>query len=235
VRAYYKKAMGKLSTGNLDLDMYVGGGYEPGIISTIYGASGTGKTNLVLLSAVRCAEKGGTVVIVDTEGGIAVERINQLSSINVLNNFHFYQPLDWNDQLQCIEKLTILLKKKKVDLIIIDSIAMLYRLAMGDSDNVYKTNRDMAKQIGQLVKLSREYNIPILVTNQVYANFDDGGVKIVGGDLLKYTSKSLFFLDRKERVHSLKIQKHRFKEEEDSFIFSIKNEGIIALNNLLGC
>lgn len=221
--------MGTISTGNPDLDHYLGGGYEKGIVTTLYGASASGKTNLVLLAAVRCAEQGGNVVIIDTEGGIAVERIRQLSSMNILDNFHFYQPLDWDDQLSSLDKLVVLLSKKKIDLVVIDSIAMLYRLAMGD--NVYQTNRDMAKHIGQLVRISREHNIPVLVTNQVYSKFDDDGVKIVGGDLLKYTSKTLLFLERVERNHSVRIDKHRFIDDKTLFEFQIHNEGLIALNN----
>ena len=220
--------MGVISTGNIELDNYFRGGYEKGVVTTIYGASGSGKTNLVLLAAVRCAENGGNVVIIDTEGGIAVERIRQLSSTNILDKFHFYQPLDWSDQLSCTDKLGILLSKKDIDLVVVDSIAMLYRLAMGD--NVYQTNRDMAKHIGQLVRIAREHDIPVLVTNQVYSRFDEEGVKIVGGDLLKYTSKTLLFLEKVERNHSLRIDKHRFIDVDDLFIFQIINEGIIAFN-----
>jgi len=220
--------MGVISTGNFELDDYLGGGYEKGIVTTIYGASASGKTNLVLLSAVRFAETGGNVVIIDTEGGIAVERIRQLSSKDILDKFHFYQPLDWQDQLSCTDKLNVLLTKKEIGLVVIDSIAMLYRLAMGD--NVYQTNKNMAKHIGQLVRIAREYDIPVLVTNQVYSRFDEDGVKIVGGDLLKYTSKTLIRLDKVERNHTLSIDKHRFIDVENSFNFSIVNEGIIALN-----
>lgn len=223
--------MGTISTGNTELDNYLGGGYEKGIVTTLYGASASGKTNLVLLAAVRCAENGGNVVIIDTEGGIAVERIRQLSSMDILDNFHFYQPLDWDDQLSSLDKLVILLGKKKIDLVVIDSIAMLYRLAMGD--NVYQTNKDMAKHIGQLVRIAREHNIPVLITNQVYSRFDDDGVKIVGGDLLKYTSKTLLFINKVECNHLLSIDKHRHVNNKDSFTFQIKNEGIIAHNNLL--
>ena len=221
--------MGVISTGNSELDIYLGGGYEKGIVTTLYGASASGKTNLVLLAAVRCAEDGGNVVIIDTEGGIAVERIKQLSSSDILGQFHFYQPLDWSDQLSSLDKLLVLLNKKKIDLVVIDSIAMLYRLAMGD--NVYQTNRDMAKHIGQLVRIAREHHIPVLVTNQVYSRFDDDGVKIVGGDLLKYTSKTLIYLEKVERNHSLKIDKYRFVDDKTLFNFQIINKGIIALNN----
>ena len=216
--------MGTISTGNAELDIYLGGGYEKGVVTTFYGASSSGKTNLVLLSAVRCAEKGGNVVIIDTEGGIAVERIRQLSSSQILDKFNFYQPLDWEDQLSSIDKLSLLLRKKTIDLVVIDSIAMLYRLAMGD--NVYQTNRDMAKHIGNLVHIAREYQIPVLITNQVYNRFDDDKVRLVGGDLLKYTSKALLYLECVERNHLLRVDKHRFIKQERPFTFNIINTGI---------
>ena len=90
----------KASTGSKSLDYYLSGGYESGIITTIFGPSGSGKTNLVLLAAVRMAETGKKIVIIDTEGGIAVERIvqlldNQFAKEDILSRILFFQPLNF--------------------------------------------------------------------------------------------------------------------------------------------
>ena len=55
----------KVSTGSPILDNFLGGGYDRDIITTIFGPSGTGKTNLCLLAAVRIAEKGKKVIFLD--------------------------------------------------------------------------------------------------------------------------------------------------------------------------
>ena len=55
-------------------------GLDPKALISIYGAPGTGKTNLCLLAAADCIKKGGRVVYVDTEGGISVERFQGTGS-----------------------------------------------------------------------------------------------------------------------------------------------------------
>ena len=72
--------MTKITSGAQFVDDFLNGGYESNIITTIYGPSGAGKTNLCLLAAVKVAESGKKVIFIDTEGGIAVERIKQISS-----------------------------------------------------------------------------------------------------------------------------------------------------------
>jgi len=47
----------KISTGNSDLSKWLSGGYEPDIITTIYGPAGSGKTNLCVLAAASQAKK----------------------------------------------------------------------------------------------------------------------------------------------------------------------------------
>ena len=69
----------KVPTGAVFLDAFLEGGYDTDIVTTIYGPSGTGKTNLCILAAVTVALNGKKVIFIDTEGGIAVERIKQIT------------------------------------------------------------------------------------------------------------------------------------------------------------
>ena len=70
---------------------------------------------------------------------------------------------------------------------------------------VKKVNRDVAKQMSALAEISRNQNIPIIITNQVYHSFLSEeeirkGVKkemsLVGGDLFKYRSKCIIELKK---------------------------------------
>ena len=43
-----------------------------------------------------------------------------------------------------------------------------------------------------IIYITRKNKIPVIVTNQVYSSFDDKDkVNMVGGDILKYSSKTL--------------------------------------------
>jgi RecA/RadA recombinase len=131
-------------------------------------------------------------------------------------------------------------KKENVGLIIIDGMAMLYRLEVGeahntkDEDKIKEINREVAKQMRILAEISRKQNIPILITNQVYMEFlseEDfkNGVErntnLVGGDLFKYWSKCIIELKNDNGKRTAVLLKHRnMPQKEMGFI--IKNEGI---------
>ena len=53
----------------------------------------------------------------------------------------------------------------------------------------------MGKQLSILLTIARTKDIPVVVTTPVYADFSDRTrIKIVGGDILKYSSKCLLEL-----------------------------------------
>ncbi len=227
----------KISTGAKFFNDYLEGGYEKNVVTTIYGPSGSGKTNLCLLAAVKVAETGKKVIIIDTEGGIAVERIKQLSDKwqYVLDQIIFFQPLNFKEQQEIFEGLKELINKDiDIGLIVVDSISMLYRLELGKSEGVFETNSSLARQIASLVEISRSKSIPVLMTNQVYADFSEKDkVKMVGGDLLKYGSKCLIELLRKDyhpdgqtQERTLVLRKHRYLPAGEKLDFKIVGLGI---------
>jgi len=221
--------MDKISTGAAFLDELLGGGYDYEVITTIFGPSGAGKTNLCLLAAVHIAEIGKKIIFIDTEGGIAVERIKQISSNSkieaVLDKIIFLSPVTFKEQTEIFEKLKGLVNEQ-IGMIIVDSISMLYRLELGRSEEVYEVNSALGRQIAYLVEIARRKKIPVLITNQVYTDFDHRDeVKMVGGDLLKYGSKCLIELKRAEDYREIILRKHRSLAEGKRVKFKIVETG----------
>ena len=72
----------KISAGSFDLNTWLHGGYERGVITMIAGPPASGKTNFVLLAACSQAKKGNKVIFIDTEGGFSVERVKQIVGEN---------------------------------------------------------------------------------------------------------------------------------------------------------
>ena len=232
----------KVSTGSLDLDKLLGGGYESGIITMLVGPPGTGKTNLCILASCSQALKGKKIIFVDTEGGFSIERVKQLTGEkykDVLSKIFLLEPTSFDEQKTYLSKLSSSIKKDQVNLIIIDGMAMLYRLKLSEAseskseEKIREVNSDMAWQMSLLAKISRKYKIPIIITNQVYFGFltekefregKQRKTNIVGGDLLKYWSKCIIEL-KKGRTRRLKLLKHRSLPERE-MSFEIKNSGV---------
>lgn len=187
--------MEKISTGTSVFDKLLKGGYEKDSITTIYGSFGTGKTCLALHGAINQALQNKKVIYIDTEGGFSIERLKQLSNNKkVLQNILFLRPTNFNQQSQAIAKIKNF-DLKKVGIIIVDTITMLYRLerSLTNDQEAKKYNRELGLQLENLMEISRLKAIPILIITQVYEHLESG-TKLVGGDILSYASKCLIAL-----------------------------------------
>ncbi len=234
----------KISAGSYDLNKWLYGGYESGIITMIAGPPASGKTNFVLLAACSIAKKGRKVIFIDTEGGFSVERVKQVvGSENfeeILKNIFILNPTCFEEQKKFFMNLLKRVRKENISLIIVDGMAMLYRLELGDAQKskddskVKEVNREVAKQMRILSEISRNQNIPVLITNQVYHEFLSEeewkkGVKpeanIVGGDLFKYWSKTIIELKNDRGKRRAVLLKHRSMPKK-GLNFEIVNKGI---------
>lgn len=217
----------KINTGTEVFDWLLEGGYEKEVITTIYGPAGSGKTNLCLLCAN--ALKNKKVLYVDTEGSFSLSRFRQISDKykETLKNILLLKPTTFEEQKKSFEKLRVLVNKD-VGVIIVDSIAMLYRLEIGQTKKVYEVNKQLGIQLSFLTEIARKNNIPVLITNQVYQDFENKEkVNIVGGDLLKYQSKCLIELQKNEDgTRTAIIRKHRSIEENKQIRFKITDLGL---------
>jgi len=227
--------MEKIPTGSRILDKMLDGGYEKDVITTIYGPAGSGKTNLCILCAVSMARSRKKVIYIDTENNFSIDRFKQIcSSINqnyakLLNYIVFLRPVTFDEQKKTFEKLKEVVNNK-IGLIIFDSVAMLYRLEMGKNEDIYEINKDLGTQLAYLKQISSKKHIPVLITNQVYSDFEEKDkVNLVGGDLLKYGSKCLLELQPTPSGNRLCIvKKHRAIMAEKSITFKIVEGGILG-------
>jgi DNA repair protein RadB len=231
----------KISTGSFDLNKWLYGGYEKGIITMIAGPPGSGKTNITTLVACSQARKGNKVIFIDSEGGFSSDRVKQIVGEGfkeILKNILLISPADFVEQKKIFQNLDSQLKKEQVALIIVDSMAMLYRLECGlakkECSDIQEINREVAKQMKILAEISKKQNIPVIITNQVYQGFQseedwkkgiEREVNIVGGDLFQYWSKCIIELKNYKGKRRAVLLKHRSLPQKEMY-FEIRNEGI---------
>jgi DNA repair protein RadB len=219
----------KVSTGTAVMDWLLEGGYEKGVITTIYGPGGSGKSNLLLL-CVANSLKGQKVIYVDTEGSFSVNRFMQINKDfrKTLEKITFLKPTSFKEQEEAINMLEGLVKQN-IGAVIVDSLTMLYRIGMDDEDNK-SVNKALVGQMRTLLELARKNDIPVIVTSQVYADFEDKEkMNVVGGTIIKNMSKCLIELRKSGPNRVAVIQKHRSIEERKSIIFRIVDEGIVEV------
>ena len=233
----------RISSGSFDLNDFLSGGYECDTITMIAGSPGSGKTNLSILTACSQAKNGGKVIFIDSEGGFSIERVKQIVGEKyqeILSNILILSPINFDEQKKCFSRLVSELKNGHVDLVVVDSIALLYRLELGDAvlsgeeSGVSDVNREVANQMQMLSEIARVQKIPVIITNQVYAKFlsdeeREAGIKkttnIVGGDLFRYWSKCIIELSVDAGRRKISLLKHRSLGEKE-MDFVIRDEGV---------
>lgn len=217
----------KISTGNEVLDDMIGG-FEKDIITTIYGPAGSGKTNFCILGVVEVARGGKKIIYVDTDGSFSIERLKQIDEKykETLQNIIFFRPTSFKEQKITFENLDKI-TNDKIGLIVVDSIAMLYRLELGNEKDVFDVNRELGKQITKLTKIARKEKIPVLITNQVYSTLDEKDrVKMVGGNFMKYGSKCLIEIQEEDNHKKVILRRHRSQPKGKELFFEIDNQGV---------
>jgi DNA repair protein RadB len=224
----------KISAGCDAMDWLLEGGFEKDVLTTIYGAPGTGKTNFLLLCMANSPDLAGKKIIyIDTEGNFSLSRFKQLTEDHeeILKRTIFLKPTTFEEQRKAFDKLRKIVTQK-VGVIILDSAAMLYRLELGKTKDVYNVNRELGLQLSYLTEIARKKHIPVLVTNQVYADVEtQRGVKMVGGDILRYASKCLIELQRfAAGKRGAFLRKHRSLPEAEVG-FSITDQGVEQVEN----
>ncbi|RMF05975.1 DNA repair and recombination protein RadB [Candidatus Woesearchaeota archaeon] len=223
----------RIDSGAECINRLLKGGYEKGIITTIYGSGGSGKTNLCLLATAAVARSGKKVVYADTEGNFSMERFKQIAPDykKLLDKIIVIKITDFEQQKSVFDRIDQIISDD-TGLFVIDSVASLYRIERDDNpDEVTEINRDLGRQLYKISKTARTKEIPVLVTNQVWQSFEDNSMRMVGGNLLRYSSKCIIELGRtgKGRRRAV-LKKHRSLPEESEVEFMIVSEGIKTLS-----
>ena len=196
-------------------------------ITTIFGPPACGKTTLCLQFTNQVLKQKKKVLYIDTEGGFSCERFNQISGKDSnLDGIFVLSPKSFEEQHKKIKNLLKHIENSKdIGLIIVDSLVMLYRLKLGDAP--YKINKELGEQLRILTEISRNFNIPILVTNQMYKDFETKESKMVGGLTIEYWSKTIVEFVIENNIKSLILKKHKFKKEGEKKNFEITNSGVV--------
>jgi len=210
--------------------------YESGKLTMIYGNAASGKTTSCLLAAIAAARNKGKIIFVDTEHSFDSDRLKQLyygDYNEILDNIFLIQPKTFEEQYETILKLKKLCDNDKIKLVIVDTIGSLYRKRL--SDNPKGINKMMAEQMANLVRIARDLNKIVIVTNQVGSKVDGTtDIKMVGGKMMENLSKVIIELKKEDDIRYAKLIKYKYDEEDkihpnldEKIEFKIKNNGLI--------
>lgn len=186
--------IGKLSTGCKQIDDALRGGILSQGITEISGESASGKTQFCLqlcLTVQLPPEEGGLAAgaaYICTEDAFPSKRLSQMISyfrqrsekrkqIPFGDNIFIEHVADLDSLNSCIhQKLPHLLSSGSVKLVIVDSVAAVFRCDYELKD-MYKRSKHMASLAASLHRISSKYCLPIVCVNQVTDSMQSIGKK----------------------------------------------------------
>ncbi|XP_078167017.1 RAS associated with diabetes protein 51C [Carex rostrata] len=197
-----------ISTGCNDLDTILGGGIHCKEVTEVGGVPGIGKTQLGIQLAVNVqipveyGGLGGKAVYIDTEGSFMAERAYQIAegcisdildifpsnsreflsckerlrANNFLDSIFYFRICSYTEQIAVINYLeNFLTQHKDVKLVIIDSVTFHFRQ---DFDDLAQRTRVLGGLSLRLMKLSKTFNLAVVLLNQVTTKFTDGSFQL---------------------------------------------------------
>jgi len=217
------------SSGNAVLDQLLGGGLEVRTITQFYGEPASGKSSLCMIAAVASLRAGQTVVFIDSEG-FSIERFRQISGTDtekIADRLFLFEPIDFEQQGIMIAEAEKILKVHKPGLLVMDSATALYR---NDLERGRDSIQMLTRQMIHLLGYSKRYDIPVIVTNQVYMDTVKNTFLGLGGTALEHISKVIIRLEKTDRTgfRRARLVKHRSQPEGASFEYEIVSDGIRA-------
>jgi len=223
-----------LTTGCRPLDELLGGGFERGTVTQLYGPPAAGKTNVALSAAVRVAAAGDRAVYIDTEG-LSVDRFRQLAEAaadgegveEVTSRLIVSEAHDFEEQEAAVRDAEEF--AEDAELIVLDSATGFYRLERTADGEAGESLRRVARQVTHLLSLARKHDLAVLVTNQVFTDPDTDRARPLGGHTLEHWTGAVVRLERfRGGNRRATLEKHRAKPAGESVTFEITDEGIAS-------
>ncbi|OPY37430.1 MAG: DNA repair and recombination protein RadB [Methanoregula sp. PtaU1.Bin051] len=215
------------STGSQALDALLGGGIEHKVITQFVGEPASGKTTFCLIAAVACLQTGRPVIWIDSEG-FPVERFRQVAGDGVeslAENLFLYEPASFSQQGTMILEADRTIKAHKAGLVVVDSATALYRTELDKGRDAMQA---LTRQMLMLLGYAKRYDIPVLITNQVYWDPVKSTYTGLGGTALEHISKAIVRLERLNGLGERRavLLKHRSLPAGSSFDFAMTGNGI---------
>jgi len=163
-----------ISTSSSALDNLLGGGIRVGMLTDIFGASGTGKTQFCFQLCVNCAKPknkngvGANVLFIDATNTFRPERISQIAKHaglddTLLDRIYVSKVYSSADQTTAIKRIPLIHNLK---LAVVDSIGDLFSFEYKQSMGAEKHLKFM-RFMHELALYSINCNTAIVVTNNV--------------------------------------------------------------------
>jgi DNA repair protein RadA/Sms len=209
---------GRLRTGINELDFVLGGGIVPGSMILIGGEPGIGKSTLLLQAAARLEAAGRTVLYASGEESpdqirLRADRLPEdAGAVHVLGETR-------------LEAIVAAAGAVSADVVVIDSIQTVYTETLESAPGNVGQVRECS---GQLMRFAKESGTAVVVVGHVTKG---GG--IAGPKTLEHIVDTVLYFEGELTLdyRLLRATKNRFGSVDELGVFSMTEQGLVAVPN----
>jgi len=157
-----------VGTGIKRLDEILGGGIRRGIITDIFGASGSGKTQMTMQIMANALSDGIRIFYQDTTGSFRPERLVELLAAKgltagLLDNITVSRATNTREQIDGLQALG----SGDFELAVIDSVTDLFSFEYSREEQLLEKTTQFAKYIKSLSVIAADKKIAVVVVNMI--------------------------------------------------------------------
>jgi RecA/RadA recombinase len=198
-------------SGSQAIDGLLGGGFRTGELVEVFGASGTGKTQLGMQSTISVAAAGFSCAYVDSEGQFRPERLSSmcesrgLEPTRILPLVFCIRADSTRQQVEAISKIRTEEGLKRCKMVVVDTVTRNFTLEFGGSRLVASRQAALGVYLNRLARDAYGRDRAVLLLNRVASVGRDENLREVdiGGDTLRHFVQRAVWLQRRgEHVYA---------------------------------
>jgi DNA repair protein RadA len=194
------RSLGKLTSGSSGMDGLLGGGYEEGKITVVFGPSNSGKTQLAIQATVMAASRGWRSVYVDSESTFRPERVVQMAESRgldakaALESVFSIRARDVEAQSRVLKRMVDDPRVSSAKLVVVDTVTKNFSLEFPDRERVGRRQGALGVYLNRIAIDAYLHRRVVLLTNRVASVTKNGvsqDVNVGGLTLGRFVSKSV--------------------------------------------
>lgn len=214
-----------ISTGLKQLDQLLGGGIKGAMITDIFGAAGTGKTQLATQIAINSLVEGGQVLFQDTTGSFRPERMLEIIKMRnlepkLLDSVKVRRITNTSEQVDYLSKIK---EQNDFSLIVIDNISDLFSFEYPKEKQLLEKNVRFMEYMHDLSYVAVQKKLPIVITN-IIRRIDDQDKENLEKSISMYTHIKIKLSKKGPKYFGQVLSAFVPKKE---FRYQITKEGLI--------
>jgi len=196
-----------------NIDNLLRGGIETKELTEVFGESKSGKTQFchVICISVLISDYDNfgskKVIYIDTEGSFKPRRIIEIAKYynidkkSLTKNIFYAKAFHSEHQTQLLISAASIATYSNVKLVIIDSCTSLFRTDFTGRGELFQRQSLLGKFLRNLKRLSEEFNLAVLITNQVVSsNLDSflvgNNIKAIGGNIMAHSTDTKLMMKK---------------------------------------